>query len=165
MPSCSGSPSEAQTKSFSRNGTPRKGPLGISARMACARAFSKSGVITALSYGLTFSIRAIAASTSSTGFTSPFRTNSAWAIPSRNASSVAIPGSSSRCWLLGAYTSLYQHVYPALNVFPFPAFQRQFANLLLELLTMQAHLRRGAGNVPLVAAKGTTNEIALEGFD
>src|SRR5262249_15837224 len=90
MPLWMGSPAVAQAKSFKRNGTPRKGPGGKVELRAWVRAFSKSGVITALSCGLTFSIRAIAASTSSSGVTSPLRTSSAWAVASKRARSVAM---------------------------------------------------------------------------
>ena len=90
MPLCRGSPAEAQTRSFSKKGTPRKGPLAMLPRAACARAFSKRGVITALSCGLSCSMRAIAASTSSSGVTSRFRISAACAMPSNNARSVDI---------------------------------------------------------------------------
>ncbi len=64
MPSWNGSPAECAIRSLSSIGTPRNGPPGSSAA-AASRAFSNSGVITALSFGLIASIRSIAASTSS----------------------------------------------------------------------------------------------------
>src|SRR6185369_4162571 len=67
-------------------GTPRKGPSG-SVPAAAARAFSKSGMITALSVGLRRSMRAIAASTISSGVVLRLRISSAWAVASRKASS------------------------------------------------------------------------------
>src|SRR5439155_417365 len=74
------------SRSFKRNGTPRNGPRGKSGAAAWARAFSKSGMMTALSFGLTRSMRAIAASTRAEGVISPRRTRSAWATASRKAS-------------------------------------------------------------------------------
>lgn len=68
--------------SFKRNGTPRNGPVGSSRETAAARASSKSGVITALMAGFTRSIRAMAASTSSSGVSSRRRTSSACAVAS-----------------------------------------------------------------------------------
>ncbi len=91
MPSCIGSPAEWQARSLRRNGTPRKGPWGCAGSAACTRALSKSGWITALSSGLSFSMRVMAASVSSDGVTSPSRTNSAWAVASSRARSSLMP--------------------------------------------------------------------------
>src|SRR5436190_1209012 len=60
-------------RSFSRKGTPRKGPSGSAREAASARAFSKRGMMTAFSSGLVRSMRAIAASTSSAGLAVPRR--------------------------------------------------------------------------------------------
>src|SRR5438094_518664 len=60
-------------RSFSRNGTPRKGPSGSAREAASARAFSKRGMMTAFSPGLVRSMRAIAASTSRAGLAAPRR--------------------------------------------------------------------------------------------
>src|SRR5215472_7123212 len=68
--------------SLRRNGTPRNGPLGKSGETAAFRASSNSGVITALSVGLSRSMRAIAASTNSRGVSSRRRTSSACAVAS-----------------------------------------------------------------------------------
>src|SRR5439155_4715601 len=69
-------------RSFSRKGTPRKGPSGSAREAASARAFSKRGMMTAFSSGLVRSMRAIAASTSSAGLAVPRRTSSACAVAS-----------------------------------------------------------------------------------
>src|SRR5688572_4007361 len=69
-------------------GTPRNGPAG--ARSAAARALSKRGWMTALSSPFIFSMRLIAASTSSSGDASPVRTSSACAVASIAASSSVI---------------------------------------------------------------------------
>jgi len=53
--------------SFNKKGTPVNFPSGIFERAAIC-ALSYSGVITAFSFGFTFSMRSIAASTSSMGF-------------------------------------------------------------------------------------------------
>src|SRR5439155_1562038 len=52
---------------------------------------SKSGMMTAFSFGLTASTRAMAASTSAEGLSLPRRTSSAWAVASRVASSSDMP--------------------------------------------------------------------------
>ena len=62
-------------------GTPRKGPSGRSPS-AAANPFSNNGVMTAFSWGLSASIRSIAASASSRGVASPDRTCSAMAVAS-----------------------------------------------------------------------------------
>jgi hypothetical protein len=67
-----------------RRGTDRRAG---SARPASRRAFSKSGVMTAFKRGFSFSMRAIAASTSSRGLARRVRTSSAWAVASRSARS------------------------------------------------------------------------------
>ncbi len=87
MPSWYGSPSTAHIRSLNNVGTPRNGPPGSAADATSSRAWSKRGWMTALSSGLSFSMRLIAASTSSTGDTCPLRTSSAWAVASRNARS------------------------------------------------------------------------------
>src|SRR5271170_4642805 len=86
MPSWKGSPAEWQARSFSSSGTPRKGPSGSVPR-AAASAFSERSVMTALSCGLSASMRFSASSTSSAGETSPERTSSACAVASRFANS------------------------------------------------------------------------------
>src|SRR4051812_48861557 len=68
-------------------GTPRNGPSPISPDAACAAAFSDRSWITALSSGFTFSMRLIAASTSSDGEAEPCRTRSACAVASIHARS------------------------------------------------------------------------------
>src|SRR5205085_12574380 len=78
------------TACFARNGTPRNGPSGGGAA-ASARARSDRSWITALSGGLSFSMRAIASSTSSTGVTSPVRTAAASAVASDQLSVMTIP--------------------------------------------------------------------------
>ena len=67
-----------------RRGT---GRAGRSAAAAAARARSSAGWMTAFSCGFSRSRRAMAASTSSRGETSPRRTSSAWAVASRAARS------------------------------------------------------------------------------
>src|SRR5215211_4079706 len=91
MPSWYGSPSTAHMRSLNKVGTPRNGPSG-SAAATSSRASSKRGWMTALSSWLSFSMRLIAASTSSTGDSCPVRTSSAWAVASRNARSSVIWG-------------------------------------------------------------------------
>ncbi len=78
-------PSTSATRSFSSIGTPASGPA---AAAAWPSARSNIGVTTALSVGLSASMRSIAASTSSDAVTSPRATNSACAIPSNSARSV-----------------------------------------------------------------------------
>src|SRR5205823_1303232 len=79
-------------RSFSRNGTPRKGPSGSAREAASARAFSKRGMMTAFSPGLVRSMRAIAASTSRAGLAVPRRTSSACAVASSQARSSLMRG-------------------------------------------------------------------------
>src|SRR5205809_3110779 len=79
-------------RSFSRNGTPRKGPSGNAREAASARAFSKRGMMTAFSSGLVRSMRRIAASTSSAGLAVPRRTSSACALASSQARSSLMRG-------------------------------------------------------------------------
>src|SRR2546425_2352942 len=79
-------------RSFSRNGTPRKGPSGSVGEAASARAFSKRGMMTAFSSGLVRSMRTIAASTSSAGLAFPRRTSSACALASNQARSSLMRG-------------------------------------------------------------------------
>src|SRR3989442_3552814 len=79
-------------RSFSRNGTPRKGPSGSAREAASARAFSKRGMMTAFSWGLVRSMRRIAASTSSAGLAFPRRTSSACALASSRARSSLMRG-------------------------------------------------------------------------
>src|SRR5438094_7441113 len=79
-------------RSFSRNGTPRKGPSGSAREAASARAFSKRGMMTAFSSGLVRSMRAIAASTSRAGLAVPRRTSSACAVASSQARSSLMRG-------------------------------------------------------------------------
>src|SRR5439155_21456202 len=79
-------------RSFSRNGTPRKGPSGSAREAASARAFSKRGMMTAFSSGLVRSMRRIAASTSSAGLAFPRRTSSACALASSQARSSLMRG-------------------------------------------------------------------------
>ena len=79
-----GSPASRALQSLSRNGTPGKGPSS-GASAASRRARSNCRWITALSAGFSRSVRAIAASTSSIGFTSPRRTSSPSAVASRSA--------------------------------------------------------------------------------
>src|SRR5947207_2075724 len=79
-------------RSFSRKGTPRKGPSGSAREAASARAFSKRGMMTAFSSGLVRSMRAIAASTSSAGLAVPRRTSSACALASSQARSSLMRG-------------------------------------------------------------------------
>src|SRR5213593_718323 len=79
-------------RSFSRNGTPRKGPSGSAREAASARAFSKRGMMTAFSSGLVRSMRAIAASTSKTGLAVPRRTSSACAVASSQVRSSLMRG-------------------------------------------------------------------------
>src|ERR687897_1966460 len=87
MPSWYGSPSTAHMRSLNKVGTPRNGPSGSAAAATSSRAWSKRGWMTALSSGLSFSMRLIAASTSSTGDSCPLRTSSAWAVASSSARS------------------------------------------------------------------------------
>src|SRR5215218_10301868 len=70
-------------------GTPRNGPSGRSPA-ASVRAASKRSRITALSCGLTRSMRSIAASTSSLGLTSPRRTRSTRPVASIHVVSVTL---------------------------------------------------------------------------
>src|SRR5205809_2303190 len=79
-------------RSFSRNGTPRKGPSGNAREAASARAFSKRGMMTAFSSGLVRSMRRIAASPSSAGLAFPRRTSSACALASSQARSSLMRG-------------------------------------------------------------------------
>src|SRR5581483_4577020 len=93
IPSWKGSPAWWQTTSLTRNGTPAKGaadarPAGM--RAASSRARSKRGWMTALSCGSTASMRAMAASTSSRGVTSPARTRPARPVASWSPSVSAI---------------------------------------------------------------------------
>src|SRR5262245_54960138 len=96
LPLASGSPADAQIRSFSRKGTPRNGPLGSSGERAAARAFSNSGVTTAFKVGFTFSIRSIAASTSSIASASPSATSFACAPASSRARSSVMSARLSR---------------------------------------------------------------------
>src|SRR3954447_2315690 len=73
--------------SLSSIGTPRNGPSG-SSPAASVRASSNRSRRTASSCGLTFSMRAMAASTSSAGLTSPRRTSSACPVASSHVVSV-----------------------------------------------------------------------------
>src|SRR5438093_11646743 len=75
---------------YCSNGTPRMNPLGSAGEAARAGAFSKSGMMSAFSSRSSLSIRAIAASTSSTGLTFRRCTRSACAVASRNANSSLI---------------------------------------------------------------------------
>ena len=75
-PACIGSPALRSPRSLSTKGTPRNGPSG-SAPSASSRALSKRSWMTALSCGLTASMRSMAASTNSRGEASPRRTSSA----------------------------------------------------------------------------------------
>jgi hypothetical protein len=79
-----GSPATAPSRSLTTKGTPRKGPSGRTPS-AAALACSYMRWTTALSLGLTFSMAAIAASTSSRGWTSRLRTRSARAVASSEA--------------------------------------------------------------------------------
>src|SRR5215472_8355003 len=81
IPNASSSPATMAPMSLSRNGTPRNGPAG-SSPLASSRAWSNLVLITASSCGLTFSILAIAASTSSAGLASSRLTSSACAVAS-----------------------------------------------------------------------------------
>src|SRR5215210_4435799 len=90
MPQWKGSPAVWQTPSFTRNGTPRNGPSASAGSAAAAIALSSRRWITAFSWGLSLSMRAIADSTSSVGVTSPLRTSSAWAVASIHARSLSI---------------------------------------------------------------------------
>src|SRR5207245_10206983 len=72
----------APPETLREKGTPRKGPSG-SVPAASLRARSKDRWITALSFGFSDSIAAIARSTSSLGEASRLRTNSACAVASR----------------------------------------------------------------------------------
>ena len=87
LPMWYGAPASSPSRSFTTIGTPRNGPSGRLPR-ACVRARSNNGWMTALSSPFSFSMRAIAASTSSSGLASPERTSSAWAVASRVARSV-----------------------------------------------------------------------------
>src|SRR3954453_11173264 len=98
MPSWYGSPSTAHMRSLNKVGTPRNGPSGSAVAATSSRAWSKRGWMTALSSGLSFSIRLIAASTSSTGDSCPVRTSSAWAGASRNARSSVIRQHATATW-------------------------------------------------------------------
>ena len=69
----------AQTRSFTTNGTPLKGPSAGSVASAC----SNSGWMTAFRSPLRASIRSIAPSASSRAVTSPERTSAACAVASR----------------------------------------------------------------------------------
>src|SRR4051794_5901058 len=75
--------------SLSSIGTPRNGPSGSSPD-ASVRAASNRSRSTASSCGFTFSMRAMAASTSSAGLTSPRRTSSACSVASSHVVSVTI---------------------------------------------------------------------------
>ena len=97
-PSYAGSSTRVQLRSFSANGTPRNGPSG-SSPAASVRARSNRVVVNAWSSGSTASTRAIAASTSSAGVTSPERTSSAWAVASNSAKGSDIE------WLLSSRRS------------------------------------------------------------
>ena len=90
MPQWTGSPARCAPRSLSSIGTPRNGPAGRSEAAAWARARSNWRVITEPSSGSSLSMRAIAASTSSSGFTSPRRTSSAWAVASSSERESAI---------------------------------------------------------------------------
>ena len=83
-----GWPAKAAPRSLSRNGTPLKGPSGRSPA-AASRPSSYSLWMTALISPLEASMRSIAASTSSSGLASLFRTSSAWAVASSRARSLA----------------------------------------------------------------------------
>ena len=88
MPSWCGSPAtrarEVLEQERARRGTDRRA-VCPAPRRAPARS---SGWMTALSSGFSFSMRLIAASTSSSGDASPARTSSACAVASRNASAI-----------------------------------------------------------------------------
>ena len=84
------SPSVRAQRSFTRKGTPWKGPWGSSADAAASRARSNVSVTTALSAGLPASMRSMAASTSSAGVASPAWTSAAWAVASSQRVSSAI---------------------------------------------------------------------------
>src|SRR5205823_9684602 len=90
IPSWNGSPAVWQIRSFRTRGTPRNGPSGRSGEDAASLALSNRGWITALSSGLTRSIRSMAASTSSFAVASPRRTSSACAVASSQARSSAM---------------------------------------------------------------------------
>ncbi len=95
MPQWYGSPAVWHTASFTRNGTPRKGPDAACPASSCAR--SERSWITALSWGLTLATRSMAASTSSVGDTAPDATSSACAVASACARSVTVrPGCARR---------------------------------------------------------------------
>ena len=79
-----GTPFTNPSKSFTAIGTPRNGPSG-SGPLAAARASSYMRWTTALSFGFTCSIAAIAASVSSDGVTSPSRTRRASSVASTSA--------------------------------------------------------------------------------
>src|SRR5436190_23558045 len=79
-------------RSFSRNGTPRKGPSGSAREAASAGASSRRGMMTPFSSGLVRSLRAIAASTSRAGLAVPRRTSSACAVASSQARSSLMRG-------------------------------------------------------------------------
>ena len=81
LPSVIRTPAYSARRSLRRNGTPANGPWPTG-RAAASRARSNIGVTTALRDGLSRSIRAMAASTSSIGRTSQRRTRSACAVAS-----------------------------------------------------------------------------------
>src|SRR5262245_38886673 len=47
----------------------------------------------------------------------------------------------------------------------FAGFESQFSDLLLQLLTMESHLLGCPGDVTLVAAQGTADEVTLESLN
>jgi len=88
-PSVNLTPAYSASRSFSKNGTPEKGP-SAGATAASARARSNIGVTTALSLGFRLSMRAIAASTSSRGLTDFSRTSAACAVASSRQNSLTL---------------------------------------------------------------------------
>src|SRR5262245_50509828 len=84
LPAKYGSPACRAPRSFSRNGTPARGPEALSAR---SRASAKRRTTTAFRWGSMRSMRSIAASTSSRRERSPLATASACATASMRASS------------------------------------------------------------------------------
>ena len=81
LPLVMGWPAYPANRSLMRNGTPRNGPSGSAAR-AVSRAWSNQRITTALSTGSMRSIRSMAASSNSSGVTSPSWTRAAWSTAS-----------------------------------------------------------------------------------
>jgi len=91
LPLVRGVPCSCACRSFSRMGTPRRGwPSSGSAR-AASRASSSHDTVTALTAGFSRSIRAIAASSSSSGVASPRRTSAACSVAGIHCSSSDAP--------------------------------------------------------------------------